>query len=322
MASGIRFSALHSHTDHSHSEHSALSEFLSAHLGAFGEFLDSVVLHAVIEVLKMLPFLFLTYLLMEFIEHKAGDKTVAIMKKSGRFGPLIGSAGGLLPQCGFSAVAANLFCGRVVSLGTLVAVFLATSDEMLPLLIGNPDIKLGTVALILLYKFAVGVLIGFAVDLALHLMKRDGEKINIDELCDNDNCHCERGILHSAIHHTVSISLFILITTAVINTAIFFIGDEAIASLMYDKPIISHLICALVGLIPNCAVSVTLTGFYTSGFITAGSMLAGLFSGAGVGLLVLFRVNKHIKENLAVVGIITASGFLFGLLADVIGIFA
>lgn len=311
------FTALHSHADHE-----GLSSFLTEHLGRFGEFIDSVIFHSLIEVLKLLPFLFLTYVFMEFIEHKASDKTVSLMKRSGKLGPMIGGVAGLVPQCGFSAMAANLFAGKVISLGTLIAVFLSTSDEMLPLLIGNPDIGVGKILLILAYKLIGAILIGFLVDLILHLTKKSEEEINIDEICDSDNCHCERGILHSAIHHTVSIALFVLISGILINTAIFFIGEERMIELTYDKPVIGHLIAALLGLIPSCAVSVALTEFYTSGFITAGCMLAGLFSGAGVGILVLFRVSKDIKRNLIAVSILVASGFLLGLLCDLIGIFA
>lgn len=313
----IYLTALHSHT---HEGHSAISEFLIGHLGHVGEFIDEVILHGIIELLKMLPFLFLTYLLMEFIEHKAGEKTIRFMERSGKFGPLVGGGVGLIPQCGFSAVASNLFSCKVITLGTLLAVFLATSDEMLPILISNPDISISTLIFIICYKFTVAVIVGFAADIILHLIKKDKEDINIDELCDNDNCHCERGIFYSALHHTVTISLFILLCTVIIGSAVFFIGEDRLVALMYDKPVISHLICSLFGLIPNCAASVALTEFYTSGFITLGSMLAGLFSGSGVGLIVLLRVNKHPKMNFLIVGILLFSGTLFGIIADAFGI--
>ncbi|MBR2650841.1 MAG: arsenic efflux protein [Clostridia bacterium] len=307
---------------HSHGGHSGLAHLLSEKLGRFGEFIDEVILHGLIELLKIIPFLFLTYLLMEFIEHKAGDKTAALMKRGGGLGPLIGGAVGLLPQCGFSSVAANLYSCKVISLGTLIAVFLATSDEMLPILIGNPKIGAVSIILILAYKLFAAIAVGFIIDLILRLAKKEREDINIDELCDNDNCHCERGILHSAIHHTLTISLFILICTLLIGTAVFFIGEERIAAVMYDKPLASHLICAVFGLIPNCAASVVLTEFYTSGFISGGSMLSGLFSGSGVGLLVLLRVNRHPKINFIIIGILIGVGTVFGLLADLIGFLA
>ena len=170
----------------------------------------------------------------------------------------------------------------------------------------------------MLYKLAVAIAAGFAIDLILRLFGKTDEDIDIDGLCEEDECHCEDGILRSAIHHTVSISLFVLIGAFVINAAVFFIGSDTLISLTYGKPVISHIICAVFGLIPSCASSVALTSFYLKGFITAGAMLSGLFSAAGVGLLLLFRVNKRIKDNVIVVSILIAIGFIFGLLFDLI----
>lgn len=279
--------------------------------------LEEVFLHGVLDTLKIIPFLFLTYLLMEFIEHSAGDKAERFMQRAGVFAPAVGGALGALPQCGFSAAASNLYAGRIISVGTLVAVFLSTSDEMIPILVSG-RVPFGTVALVVLYKALVGITVGLGIDLALRLMKKEQEKINIDAICDEDNCHCEKGILHSALHHTLTISLFVLAVTLAINALVFFVGEENLGGVMYDKPFISHLAAAVFGLIPNCAASVVLTTLCTEGLITAGTMMSGLFSGAGVGLLVLFKVNKHIKENLIIVGIIIAAGLVFGLIGDLI----
>lgn len=287
-----------------------------AHVGGFVSFLDEVVWHGLLDTLKLVGFLFLTYLLMEYIEHKAEEKTESIIKKAGAFGPLLGGALGAVPQCGFSTVAANLYTGRVISVGTLIAVFLSTSDEMLPIMIAG-NVKIGTVLLIIIYKCLVGVLVGTSIDLILKLRKRNTEDINIDEICDNDNCHCEKGILHSAIHHTLTTSLFVLFVTIAINTVVFFLGDGFFAG-MTDIPFVSHLLCALVGLIPNCAASVALTKLAMAGVISSGAMMSGLFSGAGAGLLVLFKVNKHRKENLTVAAALVVVGLVFGLLADLI----
>ena len=283
----------------------------------FSEILREVLWHGLLDTLKLLPILFLTYLLMEFIEHKASDKVSAFMKRAGSLGPLAGGALGALPQCGFSAAAANLYAARVVTVGTLVAVFLSTSDEMLPILISG-GMSGGKIALILGYKTLCGILVGFAVDFALRLMKKGGEEINIDAICDEDNCHCERGIFYSALHHTLTISLFVLLVTLGLNALMFFADLSAIAEAVRGIPVISHLISAVVGLIPNCAVSVALTGLYTGGVIGAGTMIAGLFSGAGVGLLVLFRVNKSVKENLCIMAVLVFSGVVFGSLFDLI----
>ncbi len=285
--------------------------------GVFAQFLDEVLLHGLLDTLKIVPFLFLTYLLMEFIEHRAGDKAERFMKRAGAFAPVVGGALGAVPQCGFSAAAANLYAGRVVSVGTLVAVFLSTSDEMLPILISG-SIPVGVAVLVVLYKAAVGIAVGLAVDLTLRFMNKKKEDINIDAICDEDNCHCERGILYSALHHTLTISLFVFAFTMAINVLVFFVGEENLGAVLYNKPVIGHIIAAIFGLIPNCAASVALTTLCTKGLITAGTMMAGLFSGAGVGLLVLFKVNRHLKDNFLIVAVILATGVVFGLLGDFI----
>ena len=230
---------------------------------------------------------------------------------------MLGGFIGAVPQCGFSAAASNLYAGRIISVGTLIAVFLSTSDEMLPIMISG-QIPLGTIAVILLYKTAVGIAVGLAVDYVLRIMHKGKEKINIDAICDEDNCHCERGIWYSALHHTLTISAFLLIITLAINALVFFVDEETLGALMYDKPVISHFIAAVFGLIPNCAASVALTSLFTNHIITVGTMMSGLFSGAGVGVLVLFKVNKKTKENLLILACLVASGIVFGLIADLI----
>ena len=293
---------LHSHTS-------------TEHTGLFHGILHEVVLDALIDTLKIVPFLFLTYLLMEFIEHKASRHTVSLLEKSGRAGPAIGGVLGILPQCAFSAVAANLYTGRVITLGTLITVFLTTSDEMLPILISS-GAPWQSIAVMLGYKFTVGIISGFAIDGVMHLLRRDKEKIDIDEICDNDNCHCERGIVLSALHHTLTISVFIIAVTLAINLLIFFVGAETLGALVSRIPVLSHLIAAIIGLIPGCATSVALTTLGLEGIISGGTMMAGLFSGAGVGVLILVRLNKHPKENLVIMGLLVGIGFIFGLLFD------
>lgn len=300
------------HADHT--SHASIFE----RLGGFGRFLDEVVWHGFIDTLKLVLMLFLTYLLMEFIEHKASDKARGVMTKAGDFGPAIGGVFGAVPQCGFSAAAANLYTGRVITIGTLVAVFLATSDEMLPIMLAE-NIKISKVLLIILYKTVVGIAVGFAIDLVFKMLRIKRQDINIDEICENDECHCERGIVFSAVHHTLSVSLFIFAVTVAINAAMFFIGYESLSSSVLSLPVISHVICAIVGLIPNCASSVALTRLAMQGVISAGAMMSGLFAGAGVGLLVLFRMNRHVKENVIVVALLVGIGLVFGLLADLLG---
>ena len=302
-----------------HASHGGLSQFLFDRLGHVGEFVDEVIYHGFLDTLKLVLFLFLTYLLMEFIEHKASDKVKGVMTRAGGFGPVVGGVFGAVPQCGFSAAAANLYTGRVITLGTLVAVFLSTSDEMLPILIAG-NMKIGTVMLIIAYKCVVGIAMGFAIDVTMKLMKIRREEINIDEICEVDDCHCENGIFHSAIHHTLSVSLFVFAVTLFTNMLVFFIGDDALGGTLLALPVLGHAISALIGLIPNCASSVALTRLAMSGVISTGAMMSGLFAGAGVGLLILFKMNRHPKENAIILGLLVVIGIVFGLLADIVGI--
>ena len=279
--------------------------------------LNEVFLQGFLDTLKLVPFLFLTYLLMEFIEHRSAERAQSFMRRAGTLGPLVGGALGAVPQCGFSAAASNLFAGRVITVGTLVAVFLSTSDEMLPILITG-NIPVGTVLLILLYKAVVGIVVGLALDLVIRLTRGHRDDINIDAICDEDNCHCERGIVYSAVHHTLTISLFVLLVTFAINGLVCAVGEERLGAAVGSLPVLSHLIAAILGLIPNCASSVVLSTLCAEGIISAGVMMAGLFSNAGVGLLVLFRVNKKLPENLFIVGLLVVTGLIFGMIGDLL----
>lgn len=313
----MNYMLLHAGADHG--AHGTVADFLSDKLGRFGEFLDEVLWHGFVDTLKLVLFLFLTYLLMEFIEHKASDKVKDTMTRAGSFGPVIGGIFGAVPQCGFSAAAANLYTGRVITLGTLIAVFLSTSDEMLPILVAE-NMKIGKVLLIIVYKCVVGIAMGFTVDLVMKAMKIGKEDINIDEICDNDDCHCENGIISSAIHHTLSVSFFVFAVTVCVNALVFFVGDDALSGTLFALPVVSHLLSAVVGLIPNCASSVALTRLAMSGVISAGAMMSGLFAGAGVGILILFKMNRRPKENALILALLVVIGTVFGLFADLIGI--
>ena len=279
-----------------------------------------LLLDAVLDTAKLLPFLFITYLLLELIEHKAAKKTAAAAARAGVFGPAVGGLLGAVPQCGFSASAANLYSGGIISAGTLIAIFLSTSDEMLPVMLSEKA-SLPRVLAILGIKVVCGILIGFIVDFILHLCKKTPRSNDISHLCEEEHCHCEKGIFRSALIHTVQIALFIFLFTLLVGGIIYFVGEDKIAALAGESGVFGPLVCGLIGLIPNCASSVVLTELFLDGVISTGSMLAGLLAGSGVGLLVLFRVNgKAVKENLLIAAIIYVSGILVGILADVVGI--
>ena len=288
------------------------------------EFFHEVVLHGLLDSLKVLPFLFLAYLLMEWIEHKAGEKTERFIRKTGPFGPLAGATLGIIPQCGMSTMASNLYAGRIITVGTLVAVFLSTSDEMLILLITEKVPALTTLC-ILLYKVLVALFVGFALDFFVRLYKKKHEQTHthdvhhdVHEVCEDHGCHCERGIFVSALIHTVKIFIFVLLVNLLLSALVFFLGEDWLRGGIFSVPILSHLLCALIGLVPNCAVSVLLTKFYMAGYISVGAMLAGLLPGAGVGLAVFVRMHRKKKECLFVLGLLVLTGLVFGALADLI----
>ena len=286
------------------------------------EFIHEVILHGLLDSLKVLPFLFLAYLLMEWLEHKAGERTEQIIRKTGAYGPLAGAALGLIPQCGMSTMASNLYAGKIISIGTLVAVFLSTSDEMLLLLISE-KIPAVTTLCILLYKFAVALLVGFGLNLIVRLYQKKHASTHdlhhdVHEVCEEHGCHCERGILLSAIIHTVKIFIFVVLVNFLISALVFFLGEDWLRGGIFSIPVLSHLLCAIIGLVPNCAVSVLLTKFYMAGYISVGAMLAGLLPGAGVGLAVFVRMHREKKECALVLLVLVLSGLLFGALADLL----
>ena len=291
-----------------------------------------IIEETLIDAVKLLPFLFITYLIMEYIEHKMGHKTKSAIKKSGKWGPIIGSILGVFPQCGFSVSATNLYAGRVITLGTLIAVYLSTSDEMLPIFISEA-VSPVIILKILGIKLIIGMIAGVILDLFVNLIiknknkkivqqnEEDSEEDEIGHMCEEEHCHCnESGILKSAIHHTLSILVFIVLITFIINTVVYFVGEETIAGWILNKPVIGPVIASLIGLIPNCAASVIITNMYLENVISLGSMISGLLTGAGVGLAVLFKTNSKIKENIRIIILLYAIGVISGIMIDLIGI--
>ena len=273
-----------------------------------------ILLDALIDTLKLIPYLFITFIVLEFIEHKFSKKSNEILVKNKKYGPLFGGLLGALPQCGFSVASSNLFSSRVITIGTLIAVFLSTSDEMLPIMISeHADILM--LLKIIGFKILIGIIIGFIVD----IFYKNKEENTVKELCDDENCHCdEKGILLSSVIHTLKICIFILIANVLINFIIFEIGEDNLSNLLLHKNIITYFIASLIGLIPNCAGSIIITELYLSKLITLGNLLSGLLTGSGLGLLILFKVNKNIKENLMVLSIIYFVGVIIGILVDLI----
>ena len=278
-----------------------------------------IIEETLVDGVKLLPFLFITYLIMEYIEHKTSEKAKDTIKKSGKFGPLIGSILGAFPQCGFSVAATNLYAARVITLGTLISVYLSTSDEMIPIFIFE-GASITTLIKILGIKILIGMIAGFIIDLILRLRKKDNEEERIIDLCEKEHCHCDHGIVKSALKHTINIFLFVLLITFVINIIIHLVGEETIGNFVKSNVILGPVFGGIIGLIPNCAASVILTQLYLENVIPAATMISGLLVGAGVGLIVLFKINKGIKQNLKITALLYTIGVVSGIIIQLIGI--
>lgn len=281
-------------------------------------FLD-ILLDTTNDTVKLIPFLFLTYLAMEYLENKAGEKTVSILLNAGKKGPLIGGILGVFPQCGFSAAASNLYSGGVITVGTLLAVFLSTSDEMLPVLISE-QAQAETIFIILGAKIVVGVIAGIVVDIVVRLTNKGKQGgLHIHELCEQDNCHCEEGsILRSAVVHSIEITIFIFLISLILNIVVEFVGMGELVGAVSRYPVFSIFVAGLIGLIPNCASSVTITKLYLEGVLSAGCMFAGLLSCAGIGLLVLFKTNRDWKKNIMILVVLYGISVTGGIVAQIL----
>ena len=295
------------------------------------DFVLHVLEHSVLDTLALVPLLFVTYLAMEAIEHSASAHVRAAVERSGKAGPVVGALLGALPQCGFSAMAATLYAGRVVTVGTLVAVVLSTSDEMVPVFLAHQE-PLGRLAAIMGVKIAIGLVVGLVVDALLRLWHRAGDgHLHIHELCEREHCHCdddhdghEHGhgrwaIVRSALVHTVQVTLFILAVTFVFGLVIEYVGQDALGELLANHPVRATFVAALVGLIPNCGASVAITELYLDGVLSAGPMLAGLLASGGVGLLVLWRTNADARQNSAITAFVYVVAVVAGLLVGASG---
>ena len=273
-----------------------------------------VVLETLLDAVKMLPILYLAYLLMEVLEAHAGEKMEQAIAKVGKAGPLLGSALGIIPQCGFSGAIAGFYAGGIATLGTLIAVFMSTSDEMIPLMISEGT-KVPVLIKLLLCKFAAGLVFGYLVDLVF----KGHTENHIEEICEQDHCDCEnQNVFIAAATHCLKVMGVILVVTFLLNLAFELGGTDFFSHLLPDIPVVSELLASLVGLIPSCSASVLLTELYLNGVIHAGALIAGLCSNAGVGLVVLFRQHRHLKGNFKIVGLLyvcsVLSGVLLGLL--------
>lgn len=276
--------------------------------------MKEIIMDTLIDGLKLIPFLFVAFLIIELIEHKLSNKNKELISKTGKFGPLFGSILGAFPQCGFSVLTTNLYVTRIVSLGTLISVYLSTSDEMLPILLSQ-NVSIMLIVKILLIKVIIGMFSGFIIDF---ILRKKEKNTNIDyEICDEENCHCKDHLLLSVIKHTFHITLFLMIMTFLINFLVEYTGILDTNNVISNNPF-TVFITSLIGLIPNCGASVMITTLYVKGVISFATLISGLLTGSGVAILVLFRSNKKLSENIFILSLVYFIGVISGLVIELV----
>ena len=286
-----------------------------------------VLLESLLDTLKAVPILYLVYLFVAFFSHKS------LLKASQKNGPLIGAALGQIPQCGFSSAMADLYSKKHITIGTLLAVLLATSDEALPVLLSNPQ-NILTVLLMVAIKFVFAVIVGYSIDKIFNKKQAAKENVKINVKCNHcgvetahhensneqvlcNNPACVKDMFIHALKHTLIISLYLLIASVAINLLIYFVGLEVISTILVSNSIFQPFLVAVLGLIPSCAVSVTFVELFLSGVLSFGSLIAGLSAGAGLGLVVLFAKNKNIKNNILILAMLYYFSVLLGMIVNI-----
>ena len=249
-----------------------------------------IILDSLVDTLNLVPFLFVSFIIMELVEHKINSKKR--LKKINKYGPMVGSVLGLVPQCGFSVISATLYSAGVITLGTLFSVFLSTSDEMLPILIAS-RVKMDIIVKLLLIKFILGLFFGILIDVFYNTKLSN----NKNEICEIDDCHCKESLIKSSIIHTMKITFFILIVNILLNLII---DIDMLSGFINDNKIFGPILSSIIGLIPNCASSIVITELYLENILSFGCCVSGLLTGSGMGLVILFKQNKNLKENIII----------------------
>lgn len=279
--------------------------------------LKDIIIDTGADCLKMLPFLFAAFLILEALEHYSGEFTNKVLVKVGAAGPIFGALAGCVPQCGFSVMAANLFAGGVLSPGTLISVFIATSDEAVLILLGNPG-RGREIFFLLAVKVVIAVMSGYLTD--MFWKSRPEHPKHLEDLCHDCGCHDHHGIIRPALNHTVKIILYLFLFSGVLNLLTETIGIDKLSAFFLGDTIFQPFIAALIGLIPNCAASVILTQLFLDGVISFASVIAGLCTGAGVGLIVLFKMNSDKKENVKIIVLLYLTAVAAGILLSLTGL--
>jgi len=307
-----------------------LSTINDAIFSGFDEFIEHLgmadwLCDAIIDSFHILPLLFIVFLLIELIEYFYAEKINTFMKNSEKTAPAIGSLAAIIPQCGFSVIASTLYIRKFITKGTLIAIYLATSDEAIPILLAEPS-KIHYVVPIIGIKILIGICAGYIVDLIL----KDKKYIPIIKECEDEHCEDEgcchhsvsrgrkRDLIYHPLQHTLNIFGFILIITIILNFIIEVYSSHAILHTIFGKVKFAEpVFTSILGLIPNCAVSIALTMMLIKGSISFGSAMAGLLSNAGLGILVLFRHKDNIKDTIKIISILLSISMISGILLQI-----
>lgn len=265
-----------------------------------------------IDTLKVFPFLLISFYIIEILEHKINSNKR--LESSGKYGPVLGSLLGIIPQCGIASIATNLYVTGIITLGTLISVFLSTSDEMIPIFLSE-KVSIKLILIILGIKLVVGLVSGLLIDLVYP------RKIKSHyEICEEEHCHCDDHKFISAFKHTINISFFILVINVLLNMVFNYGLNDYLSSLLLKDSIFSPIITSLIGLIPNCASSIVITKLYLASSISFGSMIAGLLTNSGIALVVLFKTNRNLKENINIILLTHFIGTVIGIILNILHI--
>lgn len=275
---------------------------------------SDVLFDTILDSVRMLPFLFAAFLLLEALEHYSTAFVNQTLGRLNKAGPIAGALFGCVPQCGFSVLAANLYSGGVISLGTLLAVFLSTSDEAVIILLGQPD-KGAMIWRLLAVKFLIALTAGYIAD--LFIAGRITSTKHIHDLCGHCGCHNHRGILKPALNHTLKLFGYIFVFSGVLNLLTALAGIDTVSTFLLNGSVFQPFLTAVIGFIPNCAASVLLTELYLNGALSFAAVISGLCTNAGMGLILLFKVNKNYKENLSIAGLLYLTAVAAGMILSI-----
>ncbi|MEG0133929.1 MAG: putative manganese transporter [Clostridium sp.] len=303
---------------HAHGAH-------EGHLHGEGNIILSTLEHSLLDLLPMIPLLLITFIVIELMEHKFADKLQNSIKKAGILGPILGALIGIIPQCGFSIMAVAFYSKRMISLGTMMAIFLATSDEAIPVILSMPK-SYGILVPFLVLKVLIATTAGYIIDLFINEKSKRLEMVctreteQIASVCTETESINYKKVIYHSIERTFKVMLYIYGVMVLISLAVEFIGIERLSSGVFSGGILQILAFSIIGLIPNCAVSVGIVQLYSVGVISFASVIAGLCSNAGLGLIYLYKESKSFKKAFSITLLLLIISFIAGGLVYIVDV--